>query len=88
MLVSTVDAMRALVDIATIAKKELLGERDSARWKDCIEAMMRKKIPDCLLRMINDYLSNRWVIYEDDKWSLKEEMTHGAPQGSQVGPFV
>ena len=38
--------------------------------------------------MINDYLSDRWVIYEGGKWSLKEEMTCGAPQGSRVGPLV
>ena len=38
--------------------------------------------------MIDDYLSNRWVIYEGDKWSLKEEMTYGAPQRSRVGPLV
>ena len=49
---------------------------------------MRKKVPDYLLRMIDDYLSDKWVIYEGDKWSLKEEMTCGAPQGSQVGPLV
>ena len=28
------------------------------------------------------------VICVGDKWSLKEEMTCGAPQGSQVGPLV
>ena len=38
--------------------------------------------------MIDDYLSDRWVIYKGDKWSLKEEMTCGAPQGSRVGPLV
>ena len=38
--------------------------------------------------MIDHYLSDRWVIYEGDKWSLKEEMTCGAPQGSRVGPLV
>ena len=38
--------------------------------------------------MIDDYLSDRWVLYEGDKWSLKEEMTYGAPQGSRVGPLV
>ena len=42
-------------------------------------AMMRKNVPDYLLQMIDDYLSDRWVIYEGDKWSLKEEMTFGAP---------
>ena len=49
---------------------------------------MRKKVPDYLLRMIDDYLYDRWVTYEGDKWSLKEEMTCGAPQGRQVGPLV
>ena len=43
---------------------------------------------DYLLRMIDDYLSDRWVIYEGDKWSFKEEMTCGAPQVSRVGPVV
>ena len=38
--------------------------------------------------MIDDYLSDRWVIYEGEKWSLKEEMTCGAPQWSRVGPLV
>ena len=38
-----------------------------------------KKVPDYLLRMIDDYLSGRWATYEGDKWSLKEEMTCGAP---------
>ena len=38
--------------------------------------------------MIDEYLSERWVIYEGDKWSLKEEMTCGTPQGSRVGPLV
>ena len=50
--------------------------------------MMRKKVPDYLLRMIDDYLSDRWVISEGDKLSLKEEMTYDAPQGSRVGPVV
>ena len=50
--------------------------------------MVQKKVPDYLLPMIDDYLSDRWVICEGAKWSLKEEMTCGAPQGSRVGPLV
>ena len=99
---STVDAIHAVVDIATKARRRT-GKRkgfcalisidirnafNTARWNICIEAMVRKKVPDYLLRMIDDYLSDRWVIYEGDKWSLKEEMTCGDPQGSRVGPFV
>ena len=49
---------------------------------------MRKTVPVYLLRMIDDYLRDRWVIFEGDKWSLKAEMTCGAPQGSRVGPLV
>ena len=74
---STVDAIQTVVDIATKERRGI-----------CIEAMVRKKVPDYLLRMIDDYLSDRWVIYEGDKWSLKEEMTCGASQGSRVGPLV
>ena len=45
---------------------------------------MRKKVPDYLLRIIDNCLSDRWVIFEGDKWSFEEEMTYGAPQGSWV----
>ena len=86
---STVDAIQAVVDIATKARRRT-GKRkgfcalisidirnafNTARWNICIEAMVRKKVPDYPLRMTDDYLSDRWVIYEGDKWSLKEEMT-------------
>ena len=50
--------------------------------------MVRKKVPDYPLRMIDDYLSDRWMIYEGNKWSLKEKMTCGTPQGSRVSPLV
>ena len=87
---STMDAIQAVVDIATKARRET-GKRkgfcalisidirnafNTARWKNCIETMMRKKVLDYLLCMMDDYLSNRWVVYMGDKWSLKEEMTY------------
>ena len=37
---------------------------------------------------LDDYLSDRWVIYDGDKWYFKEEMTFGGPQGSRVGPLI
>ena len=40
---------------------------NTARWNICNEAMMRKKVPDYLLRIMDDYLSDRWVIYEGGK---------------------
>ena len=99
---STVDAIRAVVDIATKARRgtgkrkgfwvlvsiDIRNAFNTTRWNNYIKAMMRKKIPNYLLRMMEDYRSNRLVIYEGNKWSLRKEMTCGAPQGSQVGPFV
>ena len=88
---STVDAIQAVVVIATKARRGT-GKREgfcalisidipnafnTARWNNCIEAMVKKKVPDYLLRMIDDYLSYRCVIYEGDKWSLKEEKAVG-----------
>ena len=98
----TVDVIQAVVDIATKARRgtgkrkgfcaligiDIRNAFNPVRWNICIEAMVEKKVPDYLLRMIDDYLSDRWVIYEGDKWSLKEEMTCGAPQGSRVGLLV
>ena len=73
---STLDAIQAVVNIPINARKGI-GKRkgfcalisidirnpfNTARWNICIEAMVRKKVPDYLLRMIDDYLSDRWVI--------------------------
>ena len=99
---STFDAIQAVVDIATKARRgtgkrkgfcalisiDIRNAFNTAKWDICIEAMVRKKVPDYLLRMIDDYLSDRWVIYEGHKWFLKEEMTCDAPQGSRVGLLV
>ena len=55
----------------------------------------RRKTPDLhnpdqdyLLRMIEDYLRNRWVVYEGAKWSFKEEMIRGSSQKSRIGLLV
>ena len=99
---STVDAIPAVVDIATKARRvngrhkgfcalisiHIRNVFNTARWNICIEAMVRKKVPDYLLRMIDDYLSDRWLICEGDKWSFMEQMICGAPQWSRVGPLV
>ena len=75
---STVDAIQAVVNFATNGRKGTgkrkgfcalisIDKRNAfnfARWNICIEAMMRKRVPDYLLRMIDDYMSETWVIYE------------------------
>ena len=99
---STVDVIQEVVDISTKARRgtgkrkgfcalisiDIRNAFNTARWSICMEAIVRKKFPDYLLRMIDDYLSDRWVIYESNKWYLKDEMTFGTPQGSRVSPLV
>ena len=51
-------------------------------------ALQKKKTPKHLTRMIKIYLRDRQIIYEDDDFSIEEEMTCGAPQGSRIGPFL
>ena len=72
---STVDAIQAVVDIATKARRgtskhkgfcalisiDIRNLFNTARWNICIEAMVWEKVPDYLLRMIDDYLSDRWA---------------------------
>ena len=86
---STIDAIQAVVDITTKVRRgtgkrkgfytlislDIRNAFNTAEWNSCIVAMVQKKVPDYLLRMIDDYLSDRWMIYEGDKWSLKKEMT-------------
>ena len=75
---STVDAIQAVVNIAIDARKgtgkrkgfcalisiDIRNAFNTARWNICIEAMVRKKFPHYLLRMIDDYLSDRRLIYD------------------------
>ena len=77
----TVDYIHLVVNITIYARKgtgkrkglcalisiDIRNAFNTAKWNICIEAMIRKKVPDYLLRMIDDYLSDRWVIYEGDK---------------------
>ena len=89
----TIYAIQVVIDIAMEAKRgtgkrkafyalirvDICNAFNSARWKIYIESMMRKKVPDYLLRMIDNYLSGRWAIYEGDTWTFEEKMTFGAP---------
>ena len=69
----TVDAIQAVMDIATKARRgtgkrkgfcalvsiDIRNAFNTVRWKNCVGAMTRKKVPNYLLRIIDDYLSDR-----------------------------
>ena len=101
---STVDAIQAVVDMAKQAREvagrlnkkgfcalvsiDICNAFNSVRWENCIAALERKRVPAYLIRMLDNYLSDRWVVYEGDSWTVKHEMTCGTPQGSRVGPII
>ena len=65
---SIADAIRAVVKTATTARRrtvkrtgfcalvsiDIRNAFNTARWKNCIEAMMRKNIPDYQLQQVGD----------------------------------
>ena len=78
---STVDPIQTVVDIATKARRgngkrkwfcalmsiDTRNAFNTARWKIYIEAKVQKKVSDCLLRMIDDYLSDMRATYDPKK---------------------
>ncbi|CAH2019009.1 unnamed protein product [Acanthoscelides obtectus] len=60
----------------------------SARWHIIIDSLARKKVPSYILRLIVNYMSDRWITYDTETWSMCEQMTCGAPQGSRIGPLL
>lgn len=58
---------------------------NSLSWQNLLDAMKKKKYPDYIIRIISDYLDNRWVREEH---TGNHEMTAGVPQGSILGPTL
>ena len=93
---STVDAIIAVVNAISKGKAgskkrkgfcaavalDIKNAFNSARWIDFIMSLVRKDVPEYLVRIIEDYLSDRKVYYEN----ITADMTGGAAQGSRMGP--
>ena len=93
---STVDAILAVLDVVREGKKKT-GKRhgfcavialdirnafNSARWIDFMRSLIEKGVPEYLLRIVDDYLDERKVVYGN----IEVDMTGGATQGSKMGP--
>lgn len=60
---------------------------NSLRWNDILNGMERRQFPVYLRKIVSSYLSERKIIYETPKWSVRESMSCGAPQGSRLGSY-
>lgn len=99
---STVDAIKEVVEFARNAKDGIDGRKgfcalisidiknafNSVRWKDIIESLIRRNVPEYLINLIENYFSERIVLFHEDNVKVDYEMTGGAPQGSKIGPVL
>lgn len=59
---------------------------NSARWDRIVSALHAARVPKYLLKVLQDYLSSRTLIY-GQKGDVRE-ITCGVPQGSKLGPTL
>ena len=99
---STVDAIAKVIDESAKVKKgtwktmgfcalvtlDISNAFNTARWDKIMKALEARRTPMYLLRMIDDYLAQRTLIYDTDDGPVEYKITAGVPQGSVLGPFL
>lgn len=98
---STVDAVREVVqttaqtktgnhrsrNVYLVVTLDIKNAFNSLRWDAALEALRDKfKIPGYLLRILQNYLKDRTLLYETDEGQRCKEVTAGAAQGAILGP--
>ncbi|GJQ70297.1 hypothetical protein Trydic_g22735 [Trypoxylus dichotomus] len=98
---STADALREVCEAVTRAEDhnhysrrivllvtlDVRNALNSARWVDILNALEHSfRLPLYLLRMIDDYLGNRSIIYDTKQGRCNDKVTSAVAQGSILGP--
>lgn len=75
---------RRIVLLVTLDVKNAFN---SVKWGDLLDALEHQfRIPPYLLRILNEYLKNRTLIYETNEGQRRIAVTAGVAQGSILGP--
>ncbi|GBM44731.1 hypothetical protein AVEN_103195-1 [Araneus ventricosus] len=59
---------------------------NSVRWSDIIRILFEEEVPEYLIQMIKDFLSDRFIVDEENCFEFQYNV--GVPQGSCLGPIL
>lgn len=99
---STIDAINILVstalraihrksfgnDYCIIVTLDVKNAFNSANWEQIIKALERINVPNYLVAIVQNYFTNRVVIYDTEEGRRQYAMSGGVPQGSVLGPLL
>lgn len=99
---STVGAIQEVIAIATAAREgthrtrricamvtlDVRNAFNSAPWRRIGEEMRRRGVSAHLRRIVGSYLTDRWIITQNEEGRERMRVTCGVPQGSVLGPTL
>lgn len=74
---------RRLVLLVTL---DVRNAFNTAKWSDMMEALASFNVPRYLLRIVANYLQDRYILYESEEGIHQSKLSAGAAQGSVLGP--
>lgn len=92
---STITALKKVQEARELARKkeiccimvtiDVANAFNSVPWKGIIAALRKAEVSEYLIRIIQSYLEDRYILREDGN---QTRVTCGVPQGSVLGPLL
>jgi hypothetical protein len=74
--------------VAIAVSLDVMNAFNSIPWARIVEALRHHEVPAYLVRVIEAYLSDRWVVYTNRDGEVKRLVERGVPQGSVLGSIL
>lgn len=79
---------RGTIKYCAIVTLDIKNAFNTARWNTIVDAIKAMKVPEYLIRLVANYLSNRVLCCETTEGHSEFTLTGGVPQGSVLGPLL